>query len=231
MRKILLLSAVSAAYSLVFTSCDKSNMPGPVYQLTAEEKAWQGYQQGQQLRFSRAGSSQVRTYLIVEVDDRLEEQYQSVWITPVQGKLPRYQHITVKGYRTDSVIYTPVGFANPRDSARAVDTFLDLQKYMPRADPSTTILLSEVGWDHWFIGNPQLQAVTTNQPLSVSGNVELLPSITLGGISYGPTLRIKRAYVVYPAPRQRIISQIWYAKGVGVVGYEELGTGLWYRLR
>jgi hypothetical protein len=216
--------------SVGLASCDKSNTPGPAYRLTADELAWQGYQQGQQLRFGRAGSTQVRTYVIAEVSDRLEQQYQSVWIAFLQGQPPRYQHIIVKGYRPDSVIYNVGSIANPRDSARAVDTFLDVQKYEPRSTPGVRVLLSQVGWDHWFRADPLLQDVTTSQPLPAGGKVVLLSNSTLGTVSYGPTLQIDRPYAVSPAPRQRVINRIYYAKGKGVVGYEEQGTGLWYRL-
>ncbi len=230
MRKHFLLSLLHTVCGLGLVSCNNSNTPGPAYRLTADELAWQGYQQGQHLRFGRAGSAQVRTYLIAQVNDQMEEQYQSFWIASVQGRPPTYQHITVKGYRTDSVIYNVGSIANPRDSTRAISTFLDLRKYEPRAQPGTLWLLSQVGWDYWFIGDPLLQDVTTNQVLPPRGNVLLLPTVTLGGVSYGPTLQMTRSYGVSPAPRQRVISRIWYARGKGVVAYEEVGTGLWYRL-
>jgi hypothetical protein len=216
--------------SVGLTSCDKSNIPGPAYRLTADELAWQGYQQGQQLRFGRAGSAQVRTYLITEVSDRLEPQYQSFWITSLQGQPPTYQHITVKGYRTDSTIYNVGSIANPRDSVRAVETFLDLHKYEPRGMSGVRVLLSQLGWDHWFRADPLLENVTTNQPIPAGSKVVLLPTSTLGAVSYGPTLQIDRVYAVSPTPRQRVINRVYYAKGKGVVGYEEQGTGLWYRL-
>lgn len=114
------------------------------------------------MRFGQAGNSRVCTYVVVEVNDRLEEGYQPVWIAPVQGQLPIYQHITVKGYRTDSLSYVVASINSPKDSVREVDTFLDLQKYAPNHDPAMQALLSRVGWGTLFIADPQLQAVTTN---------------------------------------------------------------------
>lgn len=230
MKKASIYGLVVAVLSTGLTSCTNSDTPGPAYRLSADELAWQGYQQGQQLRFGRAGSSQVRSYLISEVTDHMEEQYQSVWIASVQGRPPTFQHIKVSGYRTDSVEYTAGSTASPRDSVRAVYTFLDLQKHAVNGDPSTNMLLSSIGWDYWSITYPPLQEVINNQPLLAGGPVSLLPSVTLGGLAYGPTLLITRNYAPPTSPRQHIISRLWYARGKGVVGYEEVGAGIWYRL-
>jgi hypothetical protein len=230
MKKASCYGLVVVALSTGLTSCANSDAPGPAYRLTADELAWQAYEQGQQLRFGRAGSSQVRSYLVSEVSDQMEQQYQSVWIASVQGQPPTFQHIKVSGYRTDSLEYTAGGIANPRDSVRTVYTFLDLQKYAVKGSPSTIMLLSKIGWDYWSTTYPPLQEIINNQPLLAGGPVTLLPSVTLGGIAYGPTLLITRNYSLPVSPRQHIVSCIWYARGKGVVGYEEVGAGVWYRL-
>jgi hypothetical protein len=230
MKNAFFYGLLAAALGTGLTSCTNSDTPGPAYRLTADELAWQGYQQGQELRFGRAGSSQVRSYLISEISDQMEHQYQSVWLASVQGQPPTFQHIKVSGYRTDSVEYRAGGSANPRDSVRAVYLFLDLQKYAVNGDLATITLLSSIGWDYWSTTYPPLQEVINNQPLLSGGPVTLLPSVVLGGVAYGPTLLITRNYSLPLAPRQHIISRIWYARGQGVVGYEEVGAGTWYRL-
>lgn len=230
MKRHLFLCLLLPVCGVALSSCNKSNEPGPAYYLTTEELAWQGYQLGQQLRFGQAGSSRVRTYAVVEVIDRLEEGYQPVWIASVQGQLPTYQHITVKGYRTDSASYVVASINSPKDSVREVDTFLDLQKYAPNHDPAKQALLSRVGWGTVFTADPQLQAVTTGQSLAANGNVTMLPTFAVGGITYGPTLQIVRGYKVSPGPKQQVTNQIWFAKGRGVVAFEEQASGLWYRL-
>jgi hypothetical protein len=48
--------------------------PGPQYRFTADQLAWQPYQEGQVLRFGNARTATVRTYRVSRVVDVMVEQ-------------------------------------------------------------------------------------------------------------------------------------------------------------
>ncbi|GAB3636998.1 hypothetical protein GCM10027422_25880 [Hymenobacter arcticus] len=211
---------------LLLSSCkfnlEPDPFPTPTYQLTPDELVWQGYQQGQELRFGRAGSPKVRTFRVLKVQDETQPQASSSLIPP-RGT---YQTITVLGQRTDSLTYI---FRTNGDSVAVVDELLELYKYYNKST-GTVELRADVEWSKTFSQSLPLDAVTTNRPLQ-SSTVELLPTVVLGGVTYGPTLRISpQLNTVGYSPRLRAIRRVYYARGKGVVGYEEDGTGLWYRL-
>lgn len=77
----------------------------PEYRFTAEQLAWQPYRVGDVLRFGQARSSKVRTFIVTEVNDRLETYSQSgnapVYLGPPSKS--RLQAIDVQVRRTDTL--------------------------------------------------------------------------------------------------------------------------------
>jgi hypothetical protein len=133
-----------------------------------------------------------------------------------------YQHIRVTGQRTDSVIYRKS--ISSADSALVTDVWLDLYKYENRGGTLET--RAEVGWSYWFSSSLPVESLATNQFKSGAA-IELLPVVILGAATYEQVVKITRQLA---APSPRTITQVYYAKGLGVVAYEEAGTGLWYRV-
>lgn len=87
-----------------------------------------------------------------------------------------------------------------------------------------------VGWDLGFGNMLPLDEVVGKQVL-LDSTQQLLPTLRLGGIDYGPVFRLSNVLRNLPNgfPRTRPARLIYYAKGYGVVGFVE-GSILWYRL-
>lgn len=216
-----LLSSLSLLASCQLTGSGAA--PAPTYQLTAAELAWQGYKSGQELRFGRAGSARVRTYQVLQVKDDLQTQWRPSGWLPVPQSEPLYQHVTVTGWRTDSLLYRKSVSSN--DSALVKDVWLDLYKYETRDGEIQT--RADIAWSYWFTSYLPVETLATSQ-FTASATMDLLPSIQLGASTYSQVVRITHlAAAIAPA---RTIWRLYYARELGVVAYEEVGTGLWYRL-
>lgn len=217
---LLALVALSTSCSLI-----PDGDSAPTYRLTPAELAWQGYQPGQELRFGRAGTTKIRTFRVLEVQDKLETHANNGAL--VSGH-ETYQTITVLGQRTDSVSYN---LRSKTDSIPAIDTLLKLYKY-PGSSTSGADTRAEIEWAYTLRHTLPLADATAGQP-SQDLAVDLLPQVVLGGITYGPTLRVTSSLTANNFSYNRglrVVRRVYYAQGKGVVGYEEEGTGLWYRL-
>lgn len=64
------VSVLGLGLLLGLASC--TDKPVPEYRFTAEQLAWQPYRVGDVLRFGQARSNKVRTFIVTEVNDRLE---------------------------------------------------------------------------------------------------------------------------------------------------------------
>ncbi|MCR5889078.1 hypothetical protein LRS06_15135 [Hymenobacter sp. J193] len=207
------------------------------YKLSAEQLAWQPYKAGDILRFGNARNSSIRTFTITNVDDQLH-QYSLGGDAPVYlgpAKKVKYQTLDVYALRTDTLRYVH----NPATSPTELDslpysyatTILSMKANAdegPSYGEGSTYTL--VRWDIGFSNVLPLEQVGSGQQLSDTTH-QLLPSLRLGGIDYGPVLRISNSQTSPPVefPRLRPARLVYYAKGYGVVGFVEGGT-LWYRL-
>lgn len=198
------------------TACSKE--PAVEYKLSADQLAWQGYTAGRELRFGHLQSPKVRTYLVTSVTDRMEKAYMGInWLPLPSKEPPRYQHITVMVQRTDTVAFPIV----------ALELLLD---YNPN-DYSRPELRAVAEWGTFYYGSLPLNEVNRGVPIdSTVYAATLLPSVTLGPSSYSQVLRLHGRPLGQPAPGSRFIQRLYYARGKGVVAYEETGSGLWYRL-
>jgi hypothetical protein len=222
-----------ALASIALAGC--AEKPAVESRLPAEALAWQPYQVGQVLRFGQAKTSQVRTFAVTTVSDKLTA-YSQGGTSPVYLGPPtnyRTQMIIVTASRTDTVRYmrTAVSTAAKPDSVLYAGgtTLLSLQA----SDGRSSALPAYVGWDIGFGSSFPLQEVLAGQAPADTAQL-LLPSLRLGGVTYGPVLRLANQtaaptgpYVSFP--RNKPARRLYYAKGVGVVGFVE-GTTLWYRL-
>ncbi|MBG8555301.1 hypothetical protein [Hymenobacter guriensis] len=213
--------------------------PEPVkeYKLSAEQLAWQPYNAGDVLRFGNARNSSVRTFTITNVQDQLQE-YSFGGNAPVYlgpAKKIKSQRLEVYARRTDTLRYmlTPASTPTQPDSVpyTYATPILAMEANAgegPSYGGSSSYAL--VGWDIGFSNWLPLEQVISKQPLSDTTH-QLLPSLRLGGIDYGPVLRVSNRQTAPPAefPRLRPARLLYYAKDYGVVGFVE-GSTLWYRL-
>lgn len=222
------ITVISCFLSVVTAGCGKKE--SPVYRLTAEQLAWQPYRVGDVLRFGRSGSAKTRTFTITQVNDRIETYSNggggiSLW--PVeQSKL---EEIDVLVRRTDTLRYVRV---NPGNAASTDSVLHDITSLLSiRADDNhgigPVVVQAELDWELGPFGSLPLQEVTTGRALPDT-TARLLPSLQLGGVSYGPVIQVSNSN--YGAlPRATPVRRLYYAKGAGVVGFVE-GRALWYRL-
>lgn len=219
--------------SSALVSC--SEKPPVESRLPAEALAWQPYHQGQVLRFGQAKTSQVRAFTVTEVRDEFREYTQGGSAPVYLGPPTKYrtQGITVTVTRTDTIRYMRTAVSTTARPDSVLFTTGTALLALNADDGLQGALTAYVGWDVGFYSSLPLQAVSTNST-PVDTTQQLLPSIRLGGVDYGPVLRITNQVAV-PAgpytsfPRNKPARRIYYAKGVGVVGFVE-GTTLWYRL-
>jgi hypothetical protein len=203
------------------------------YRLTAEQLAWQPYRVGDVLRFGQARSSKVRTFSIVEVDDRLIEECNCGGIPILGGPTPsRLQQIRVDVRRTDTVRYVRVPGTTPGQPDSVVSTgaatLLDLRAG-ESFDRGQARGLGQLFWEYGFYNYLNLNEVIANQP-QPDTTTRVLPSLQVGGITYGPVIQLSNSpFTSAPSPRTKPTRRLYYAKGVGVVAFLEGGT-LWYRL-
>jgi hypothetical protein len=203
---------LAAASLLLLAGCGSSPEE---YRLTSQRLAWQGYQAGQVLRFAQRPAGPVRTYRIASVDDRLEKQQQGINYTLIPRRGIVCQQVSVTAQRTDTIA-----------PAKQVLDFA-LNYYA-----GDIAFRATAGWDG-FEAYDSLPIDSVNKGVAFDSlrypGIRLVQSITFGGITYGPVLRI----LPFPpsgTPVKGALRVLFYAKGAGVVAFEETGRGLWYRL-
>ena len=173
------------------------------YRLTPEQLAWQGYQAGEVIHFGRARDGQVRTYKVTDIKDELRTQHVGITL----GKPPKFQEISVSVQRIDTIA--------------PVHQVLKFSLYNAE-------LRATAAWDELYPFWLPIDSVSRNAPIDTTqySNTKLLRNIVLGPTMYPEVLHVTRKSAANPT-RQ---NQLYYAKGQGVVAYEEDDTGLWYRL-
>lgn len=216
---------------LGLASC--ADNPVPEYRFTTEQLAWQPYRVGDVLRFGQARSSKVRTFVVTELNDRLESYSQGgnapVYLGPPSKS--KGQAIDVLVRRTDTLryVFTPTSTPARPDSIPYTGTTAVLSCYV--FDARTVV--AYVDWDIGFGSVLPLGELTDGTAPLDTMRLLLLPTLTLGGISYGPVVRLANqlspAAPTFGFPRARPARLVYYAKGHGVVGFVEGGV-LWYRL-
>ena len=172
----------------------------------------------------------MRTFLITEIQDELVEYYQGgnapVFLGP--AKKVRVQTLDVRVRRTDTIRYTPTPTSTPTRPDSVPDTYARSLLSISAGDniqPGYAYL----EWDFGFSGNLPLDDVIASRPLA--NPTQLLPTLRLGSIEYESVLRVPNSLsgTPYGFPRNKPAHFVYYAKGFGVVGFEE-GNTLWYRL-
>ncbi|WBA43783.1 hypothetical protein [Hymenobacter canadensis] len=191
--------------------------PAQEFKLSAEQLAWQPYRTGEVLRFGHDKSSKIRTYRVIEVQDRMETQYQSgSWLPFPQKEPPLYQYLTIKVQRTDSTSQPWVA--------------LDMHLYsMPVGGIE---LRAAAEWESFY--NTYLPIDSVNAGVSIDTlyypGIKLLPTVRLGPTTHPQVIFCRNKYPnSIPAGGKRN-RYLYYAKRKGVVGFQEDGSGLWYRL-
>jgi hypothetical protein len=225
MKNSYLLSALALLGLL--SGCAKD--PVQEFKLSAEQLAWQPYRTGNVLRFGQASSGKVRTFVIDDVEDKLEEYSVSGGVLIFASvRRVKSQSIEVRVRRTDTIRYSPT----PTSTPTRPDSMPDMS-----ARSLLSISAGDIGqpgyayliWDYGFSSDLPYDDVIAGRPLGNS--TQLLPTLRLGGIDYESVLRIPNVLSGNPSgfPRNKPAQFVYYAKGVGVVGFEE-GNTLWYRL-
>ena len=217
---------------VVVAGCGKKETPE--YRLSTEQLAWQPYRVGDVLRFGQARSSKARTFVITEVNDRSITLSNGGGIPVLAGPTAsKLQQIRVDCRRTDTVRYMPSPASTPTkpDSVPMTsgNTLLELRTDDNQGSGSA-VVRAEINWDFGFNNYLPIQEVVAHQPLPDT-TARLLPSLQVGGVTYGPVIMVSNGLyaIATPLPRTKPIRRVYYAKGVGVVAFLEGGT-LWYRL-
>ena len=213
--KLLYLLPICALATLL-SGCAKE--PAQEYKLSAEQLAWQPYRTGDVLRFGHDKDSQVRTYRITEVQDRMEEAYQPYnWLPFSQSAAPLYQFISVAAQRTDS--------------AGQVYNVLDLSLYHS-LEYRKLELRADASWEMQsgvLLPIDSVIAGTRIDTLYYPG-IKFLSTVRLGPTTYSQVLFARNQRPNQVAPGSKPNRYLYYAKGNGIVGFQEDGTGLWYRV-
>ena len=180
----------------------------------------------------------MRTYAVGEVRDEFVEYSQGGNAPVYLGPATKYrtQMLTVGMSRTDTVRYMRTAVSTLTKPDSILFTTATHLLSLTAADELNNNLLAEVGWDIGFQSPLPLQEVPKGQAPADTAQ-QLLPSLRLGGVDYGPVLRLSNKqtpptgpYAILPAfPLNRPARRLYYANGVGVVGFVK-GPTLWYRL-
>lgn len=216
---------------LAMVGCKKET---PEYQLNAEQLAWQPYHVGDVLRFGQARTSKVRTFTITEIDDRMVTicNHCGGGINLGPGSSSKLQRVRVDVLRTDTVRYVRTSSnttAHP-DSIPLTRGATLLEMGVDDNDGDGPVVVqAQIYWDFGFYNFLPIQEVVANQALPDTA-AHVLPSLRIGGLTYGTVIQLSNSsFTSTPLPRTKPIRRLYYARGVGVVGFIEGGT-LWYRL-
>ncbi|WP_187313622.1 hypothetical protein [Hymenobacter sp. BT190] len=216
-----------SALTSIITGCYHHKSPDevPNYRLTPAQLEWQIYRKNDELRFGNARSAKVRRYRITHVIDTLQEERV---VGPLGGGTRYYyQRVAVKFQRADSIVFSKICLGSRCDSSQTTDYALDLQIHEGQPD-KTPYLSSYSSWPG-FSG----YYLPVDLPVSEwnsSASWQYLPQATLGGRIFTDVLRYTTRAVVTSTARFKFVRTLYVTKQQGVVGFEEDGSGLWYRL-
>jgi len=208
-------------YCAALAAC---NSPGPEYHFTADQLAWQPYQDGQVLRFGNSRTAAVRTYRVTQVYDVLVQQSGGWGLKPFpHQEPPSFQTITVLLQRTDSL----------GSEFEAFGLRFDFDH--PSIVPGNELLVEAyLNWDTLL--NTSAAAILPvdelNQGLPLDTTryhgIRLLPTRTLGPATYAPVVQYILRGRPYPG-NTNSITELYVTKVNGVVGFVQRNT-LWYRI-
>lgn len=195
--------------------------PGPEYRFTADQLAWQPYQDGQVLRFGNSQTAAVRTYRVTRVLDIMEKQ-NALWgfkPFPHEGP-PSYQNVSAYLQRTDSLSDEFAAFRLDFDFVNS-----------PVVAGSEMLVNARLNWDTPLY-TPSIAILPVdelNQGLPLDtvryGSVRLLPVHTLGSATYTAVVQYTLRSTQYGGPT----TGLYLTKANGVVGFVQRNA-LWYRI-
>lgn len=95
-------------------------------------------------------------------------------------------------------------------------------------------LRAEAEWETFRYAKLPLDNIINGTPIDTlygyRPGTRLLASATLGPATYSQVIRVDNRSVPGTAPLGRSTRRLYYARGKGVVAFEEAGNDLWYRL-
>ena len=195
-----------------------SNAPGTTYRLTPGQLAWQPYQLGQVLRFGNSRTPAIRTYRILNVEDVMLEGPHSnglVVLPFLRRQDPdQFQNITVAAVRSDTVGVLFEALTLAADPSYSTG-FPDVPVYGEAAWGSSSTVRLPIA---------EINNGIAFDTLGVYQHTRLLASLKLGSATYSQVVEVRRPTAAVGT------TALYYAKGSGVVAFEERNTGLWYRL-
>ena len=202
---------------VALTSCPKA--PAVEYKLTPEQLAWQGYRAGEVLRFGHALDNKVRTYQITEVRDRMETDFMGYGV-PLpfpRAEPPLYQKIAVWVLRTDTV-------SRPAPVLELSLGYNSLNGKQPE-------LRAQAEWESFYYARLPINEVDAGLPIdTLQYAATLLPGAVFGAVTYAAVIRVDNKQQPGTPPLGLGTRRLYYARGKGIVAFEESGSGLWYRL-
>ncbi len=189
--------------------------PSPEYRFTADQLAWQPYQEGQVLRFGNSQTAAVRTYRVTRILDNMDRQ-SSGWRFKSQ---PSFQRIGVFMQRADSL----------------GNEFYSLGMHFDFSSPAVVpgnewLVNASLEWDTPPEARLPIDELNQGLPLDTTRyyGVRLLPVYTLGPATYTAVVR----YRLTPWPNSNVsnpTTALYLTKTNGVVGFVQRNT-LWYRI-
>ena len=188
--------------------------PATKYRLSAEQLAWQPYQQGQVLRFGNSRTSAIRTYQVVLVTDAMVE-YGGFCIC-VGIERPQFQQRTVTMQRTDTIA------VNSRFNVLSLS--MGEHFNITGVDPN---FQAATEWDGGGHAQLPIDEVNAGLPFDTTSygpyqGSKLLPTYAVGTSTYTTVVQTVSGFGPTTA--------VYHAKSRGVVAFEDKRTGLWYRL-
>jgi hypothetical protein len=198
-----------ALLAVLLAACSKDPIR---YRLSQEQLAWQGYRLGEVLRFGHARNNEVRTYQVVKIEDVMETRPGFHL-----GSRPEYQRISVVVQRTDSITL-------PQEVLE-----LMLSEYSERGSVQAI-----AQWGAFSFAALPIDAVNRGTPIDTSQyqypGARLLRNATFGAVTYASVIQASNPAAPGASSFSRYTRRLYYARGKGVVAFEEANNDLWYRL-
>ncbi|UOQ52666.1 hypothetical protein [Hymenobacter cellulosivorans] len=236
MRLPTLLSMAGLAACLL-TACSRESEPDPEYRMSADQLAWQPYHVNDVLRFGHAKDGKVRTYRITEINEEMVEYSLGLFTKRVDRK----QQFNVMAERTDSIQFDYITKSSTvggtlvttiTDSIRHQIRLLRIGLYPAgSSNPPSLAASCFWGWNPIYFSFP-LQEIIFGAPKDYAYlDLTVVPNLTLGPRTYPEVLKAGSKDTNSRSTRRaKVVRTLYLAKNEGIVGFEEDGTGLWYKL-
>ena len=218
------IPAIIPVLSVLLTTAFSSDRSR--HALSAEQLEWQGYRVGEVLRFGHAGSAYVRTYEVKSVKTRFKGDGAGLFNT--------FQTLTALVQRTDSIHEPFEGVVLELRSGRyegeetSLETYCEWDGLHGGGLPVSEVLTGKKEVKEYQSG---IMYGSAGPDTLAYRSAELLPSVVLGGRTHQQVIHIANLLrKPRKARRRKEIQHLYYARQHGVVGFEEDGSDLWYRL-